>query len=430
MATDAKKHHYNPQSVLARFSIAGGGRQVYVFDKSDDRSWPSAIRDAGSENQFNTVEIDGIRASFEGAFQEVDTRLAMLLDRLAKERSLASLGPRDLIDLADVIAVQLVRTKLIRTSMRAIAEDFARAVSNAGLKPENIVNFRIPTEQDVRVAALATLNDRALFRDALVEKRAVLVEAGDGERFWTSDNPVVMFNSFPYGDTALKAPGVEVYYPFAPDLALAFYCRSIEYKLNEVLALAPDALPAEVLSPEMREGFLDLHNAMFSGRPTSLRAKAGRFVNELLVRRASRFLYASTDDFAAARDLLARHPPLRSIETLTTVGRMGGSLPPKHNMPPGLHLVIYGWVSHYMLPVEDWDERSRFIEVSTREVGMLTAVLNDQPLQQAVLFQDGAERRGMREIKLEVEAQGQCQRIRIVHKDDGLNAILGNRLRP
>src|SRR5258706_429939 len=70
MGIAPKKHHYVPQSVLTKFSIGGAGKQIYVFDKLEDRLWQSAIRDAGSENRFNTLEIDGEQISFEDAIQK------------------------------------------------------------------------------------------------------------------------------------------------------------------------------------------------------------------------------------------------------------------------------------------------------------------------------------------------------------------------
>src|SRR5258706_2885507 len=127
MGIAPKKHHYVPQSVLTKFSIGGAGKQIYVFDKLEDRLWQSAIRDAGSENRFNTLEIDGEQISFEDAFRDVDSRLATLLDRLSIERSLATLAPADWLDLADVVAGQLVRTKPVRSALRAVVEGFVSA---------------------------------------------------------------------------------------------------------------------------------------------------------------------------------------------------------------------------------------------------------------------------------------------------------------
>jgi hypothetical protein len=151
---------------------------------------------------------------------------------------------------------------------------------------------------------------------------------------------------------------------------------------------------------------------MLSGETTTLAANAARFGNGLRVRRSSRFLYAATDQFDLAHEVLARNAELRNIASLTQVGRMGGGTPRKPKMPAGLWLVIYGRVGHHMLAIAEWDERSRFIDVSTSDIGTLAMALRDRPFQQATVFQDGVERRGMRE------------HIRIVHSDTGLNAIL------
>ncbi|QOZ28410.1 DUF4238 domain-containing protein [Bradyrhizobium sp. CCBAU 51753] len=421
VATESKKHHYVPRSVLKRFSIEGAGKQVYVFDKTNSRAWPSAILDAGSENQFNTVEVNGERVSFEDAFHDVDDRLAVLLDRLSTERSLANFRPTDRHDLADLTAVQIVRTKLARTSMLAVAEGFIQAVTDAGIDPATISNFSMPTDQATRLVARAMLAERDGLCEALATKRLVLVKASGERRFWTSDNPVAMFNTFPYGELGLSSPGIEIYYPFSPTLCLAFFCPSIELKIREALAQPSHALPSE-----MRARFAAIHNAMVTGEATTLAVDAVGFVNELQVRRSSRFLYATTDQVSFAKEILARDEGLRNIVGHTQVGRMGGGLPRKPNMPPGLWLVIYGRLNHHMLAIEEWDEQSRFIEVTTSDVGTLAMLLRDQPLQQATVFQDGAERRRMREIKIELIGRATPQPIRIIHNDDGLNALVAD----
>jgi hypothetical protein len=263
--------------------------------------------------------------------------------------------------------------------------------------------------------------ERDGLRDALAAKQIVLVEASGDDRFWTSDNPVTMFNTFPYGELGLNSPGIEIYYAFSPVLALAFYCPSIEHKIREALSLPPGVLPAE-----MRARFSAIHNAMLSGEATTLGTNAAGFLNELQVRRSSRFLYAATNQFGLAQDVLTRNEEFRNVVSHTQVGRMGGGVPRKPNMPAGLWLVLYGRVNHYMLPIEEWDDRSRFIEVSTSDIGTLAMVLRDQPLRQATVFQDGAERRGMRQIKIELVGRANPQRIRIVHCDDGLNALVAD----
>lgn len=301
--------------------------------------------------------------------------------------------------------------------MQAVARELAQSLADGGFDPDGVGNFSVPTEQDVRMATLEMISEREVFGMSLITKLPVLIDSSGSERFLISDNPVVMSNSFPYGQVALDAPGIEIYYPIAPDLTLGFFCKSIMRKLEDAVARPPGAISAE-----MRERFADLRAAILSGTPTSLAANAPQFLNELQIRRSSRFLYASADDFGVARALVRRHPRIRSVETMMSVRRMGAGPPRRLNMPQGLWLVVYGRSSHHMLPVEDVDERSPFIEASTPDVATLAAILRDRPLQQAVLFEDGAERHGMRQIKIELVGQSLPQRLRILHNDDSLNA--------
>ena len=72
MDDKSKKHHYVPQSMLRRFSSDPEQLKIHVFDKKTSKTFPSPIKDAGCENHFNTVEIEGKVIPFEGVFQEND----------------------------------------------------------------------------------------------------------------------------------------------------------------------------------------------------------------------------------------------------------------------------------------------------------------------------------------------------------------------
>lgn len=93
-------------------------------------------------------------------------------------------------------------------------------------------------------------------------------------------------------------------------------------------------------------------------------------------------------------------------------------------MPPGMWLVLYGRQDHFMMAVSEPEACSPFIEVATTDVGPLLAALEDQPLRQAILFRDGVEVRRMREIRLELLDRTSPVRLRVVHSDDALNAML------
>jgi hypothetical protein len=93
-------------------------------------------------------------------------------------------------------------------------------------------------------------------------------------------------------------------------------------------------------------------------------------------------------------------------------------------MPDGLWIVFYGRRSHYMVAADSWDENSPFLEFETRDELRLEAVLSDQPLEKAALFLDGTERRGMREVTIEVLGTSGPFRVVVTHRNDMLNQIL------
>ncbi|HEY1613828.1 MAG TPA: DUF4238 domain-containing protein, partial [Rhizomicrobium sp.] len=132
MATESKRHHYVPQSVLKRFSIGGRGRQLFVFDKTSDLVRREGVLHTGMENHFNTVVVNGARENFESEFNEVDGALAGAHRRLLEARNTSRISGDDWHALTDGVAAQLLRTKLYRTTLRAVAEDFAATLEKIG----------------------------------------------------------------------------------------------------------------------------------------------------------------------------------------------------------------------------------------------------------------------------------------------------------
>ena len=415
MATDSKKHHYVPEAYLRRFSIGGAGKQIFVFNKSSGKSFAAAVQDTGSENRFNTLEgLDGL-INFEPLFQDVDDRGAVLLGRIASDRSLTGLETADRRNLADTVAVQLLRTKLPRTTIQAGAEQLVAMLTDAGFAPEAVDHLTLPTENDTRRAALETLLDRAGFTDALEAKLPILIEAEGDARFWTSDHPVVRTNSFPYGDVGLTSPGVEIYMPLTPDLMLGLLSPSIELKLR--------AARIQGLALGDKAQLLALHDAILTGKPVRRDDATVDWFNRLQVSNSARFLYADRDNFDLAREILGACPELKHVKTQLRVGRLGEGPPRRAGMPDGLWLVLEGR-SHHMLPLQAWEVDAEPIEASTHDCGTLAMALADAPLVQAEIFESGQSRRMMREVAVELLASGPPTRFRIVHSDPSLNQLM------
>jgi len=416
MSDSSKKHHYVPQSILKRFSTDGAQKQLYVFDKARKASFPSSIRDAGSENHFNTLEIEGQTISFEGLFQTNDDQLAILFEKIISDTSLAVLTTGDRNTLLEVLGAQIVRTKLLRTTIRSIAEQFQASMREAGLYAEEVDGFSIPTDQQIRRAALASLLDLPAIIAGIQDKRLILFSSSAPMSLWISDNPVVVYNSFPYGERGLSSPGVEIYFPISSELVLGLYCPSIERKIQQALSTGAPNFD--------REKYTNIYKALQDGDPVAIDLTTCRFYNSLQVLQSNRFLYAPKNDFADAYDILERKPEAQEVKSLISFGKLGHAPLRRTSMPSGMWVVFYGKESHNMVKVEKWNEDSDFIEFHTHDTVHLRNVLDDQPLEQVVLFDDGNEKRGMREVKIEVAEDGATAHVCISHKDEALNRIL------
>lgn len=416
MNDSSKKHHYVPQAILRRFSSNSAQTQLYVFDKKRKISFPSSIRDAGSENHFNTVELEGEIVSFEGLFQTNDDELARLIEIIVSNRSLAALAAEDKDSLSEVVAAQIVRTKLLRSTFRSIAEQLQRSIREAGLNPSEVHGVSIPSEQEVRRAALASFLDLSRIVAGIRTKRAILFRSSVPMSIWISDNPVVLYNSFPYGERGISSPGVEIYFPISAEMVIGFYCPSIEHKIRQLVSLKhPDLNRAK---------YTKIYGALMGGESAPIDLEACLFLNSLQVHQSSRFLYSPRNEFEQASNLLERHPESQDVQSLISVGSIGQGPPPRASMPSGLWVVFYGTNSHHMIEIDTWDESSEFLEFKTYDILTLQAVVNDQPIEQAVLFQDGYERRGMREVKIKVEGNNAPVHVCVSHQNDALNQIL------
>ncbi len=402
---ESKKHHFVPQSILRRFKGDNATGSLYVYDKQCDAVRSSSVLSAGMENGFNTVNIDGKRINFEADFNDADDAMAVVLERLVAARTIAALDASDRLIVADAAAVQLLRTKMLRTTIRsvtgAVLAEFGRIGLIQGEPP-------VMDEQAARAMARNALHEREHQRDILVTRDLLLIKPELGTSFWISDNPIVRYNPNPYGDTTLSSPGIEVYWPIAADLILAYMCPTFGRRIEDGFALG------DALDEPFRTQCADLHDSLTNGTPTTLgRCGTTAFLNELQVRSSSRFIYSRDDDFSLAQKILATDPTLRSVENMVTVGRIGEDPSPRTNMPRGLQLVVYGRDDHHMVPLISFNDAEGGFDVTFQHAVYLDMLMADQPWREVRIFEDGAERRCMQEIKVAAERGTERQRISV-----------------
>lgn len=415
MTTQSKKHHYVPQALLRHFSIDGAGRQIFVFDKERNRVFRSSISDAGSENHFNTVEIGGERINYEALFQDVDDRSAAIVQSVVETEALTGIGPAERIAIADLFTVQMIRTRIHRSTPAFLARALHESFREMGFDSDLDTLPALPTDTSARLGTIAGFLRREGQRNLLLAKNLLLYRADGEARFITSDHPVTLANPFPYGDATLAAQGVQVHLPIAPHLMLAFQCPTISARLARIEEMD--------LDDGYRRRALAMHNALQTGSPAPMEADSISAMNALQVSASSSRLFAATDTFDAARALIDRRPSLRKVESHVTIGKVGHGPSPRRAMPPGKYLVVHGHADHCMIPIVAADPNGEGITLATFDVDLLSKVAKDSMLEFVELYDDGSPMHMMREVVVELIGSDTPQWFRVVHHDPAMRKL-------
>lgn len=187
-----------------------------------------------SENDFNTIVEDGGRLNFEAMFDKVDATGAAVVAQIVERRSLSWMRDEQLMALADLGAVQLLRTKLTRETLGVLAGEMRELLGKFGADLED-PQYAPPTEAGAKRGTIEAFLKRAGQRDSFLRLKPGLVQPAGSARFLISDHPVVFSNPFPYGDHGLQAQGILVHLPLSPTLLLTWHCSTIVARFDRLL---------------------------------------------------------------------------------------------------------------------------------------------------------------------------------------------------
>jgi hypothetical protein len=395
-----KKHHYVPQSILRRFSINNEGRQIHVFDKASARSYVAAITDAGAENHFYSIEVGDQRLVLEDLFNDIDYEGAELLDKICQARSLSTLSEEERLLLCIVAAAQLLRVKRMRNDLIEVTRQLLATLEKFGVGNARELDGHVMSENQARIASIETFAELPFFAGPFLEKDLFLISS-QSESFFIGDNPVVVNNSFPYGELGLSSPGVEIYFPISRDLVVGFYCASIRRGYLENFETWGEAR------------YQPLLNSMRSGEPVEFSPEQVGFLNQLQVQRSTQHLYLAEPDFSLVRDMLARAPDIAQGKASIQIGWDGYGH--RESMPVGTFIVAVGQVGHSMIPAEIVDDNPDDCELTFRTPlpEMVEAAIRDSPFKEVSLFIDKHIRRQIRDVIFLMKEDGTiCVRMR------------------
>jgi len=333
------------------------------------------------------------RVVLENLFGDIDDQAAKILGEIDADRSLANLTLENRGLLGIIAAAQLLRVRMRRTDLIHLVHQMREMMERfSSLQDDELDQISI-SESQARLSSILNLANLPKFATPFLDKDLILISSAD-HRFLVGDNPIALFNSFPYGDIALSAPGIEIYFPLSADLTLGFYCPTIRRHLEQLEAFGERKL----------QHYLD---AIRTGNCVVFEASHVDFFNGLQVRQASRNLYSSTDDFARVRSYLEKLPQSARVESLVQTGIDGWAK--RERMPLGTFIVAVGKTNHYMIPADitDNDPDDGELKFRTDVSALVEAAVADSPFRELSVFVDKLRHRMIRDVVFLVQEGGE-----------------------
>lgn len=320
----AKVQHYVPQFLLRNF---GNGKkdQVWVYDKSSARAFPSNTKNVASESRFYDFEYQGRTISLEPWLGQLEGSAQSVIRFILENDSVAKLADEQKQILAAFLAVQLTRTKTFREEWdafpRMLREHFQRNGDQVapGSQAEELIQD-IPAndlkEQTARVIYKAPETYAAQF----LNKDWVLAATTRKAPFLLSDNPLTRQNMIDRpdrGNLGLALRGIEIYFPLSPTRALAMWCPTLTETVHRgALALmSRTGFTATLPDPN---GVISMSDALLNGAPVLYSPANVENFNSLQVIWSERYIFSTANDFQLAEAMLSEHPNLKKGPRPTT----------------------------------------------------------------------------------------------------------------
>lgn len=317
--TIAKVQHYVPQFLLRNF---GNGKkdQVWVYDKSSNRSFASNTKNIASESRFYDFEHQGQPLTLETWLSELEGQAKSVISFILEADSLSDLAYDQKEVLASFLAVQLTRTKTFREKWKAfpmiLKEHFEKAGDKVAPGSQAEELLREITENDSKEqTARIIFKAPATYAAHFLDKDWVLAATSRKHPFLLSDNPLTRQNMVDWpnrGNLGLKTPGIEIYLPLSPTRALAMWCPTLTELVHRgALSLMSRRGASPTANSSDPEGVIAMSDALLSGRPVPYSVANVENFNSLQVVWSERYVFSTSDDFHLAQAMLRDNQSLR-----------------------------------------------------------------------------------------------------------------------
>lgn len=265
---------------MPQFYLRLFGDRLFVFDKLIGNVFQTGSKNIAIEQGFYDLdqEID-----LEAAIAEIEGRLRIGISELIDKLHPETISKDARIRIAVFVALQYVRTKEFRAWIKEFGEKLATEWIRSDprfknekftitMKPELAQALQAQWMVDDTIPKLGYRLDHSLWA-LLLNKTKI--------PFWTSDNPVALFNPIDYGDKSgvgFAVKGIQIHFPLNSNLLLLILDPT-SYKIPPVNTVNDEELV-------IHENKLQLYNA-------------------------TRFVVSSDDDFSVANKMRQEDDALR-----------------------------------------------------------------------------------------------------------------------
>lgn len=284
MENKVRLQHYVPRVYLKNFAITNKEKYyVFSFDKTNGKSFNSNIQNiAVGEEFYDRIDEEQVT---EKSLSFLELEFGKIIEKLISLKDLEKLEDLEKRYLGLFIATQMTRTMEERLVVKDIVIQFLK--KHEGQLGDEIKKQAedILEEEKLRdFQKKMILEESYLFAEILIRMKWILIINKSNFPYWTSDNPVVNYNSLnlsPYGNLGLESPGIEVHIPLSSSLLLII-CDPLSFSKE----------PSKKFSKDYRNITRERHLQLIN---------------------STRFIFSKDDKFNFADSMLRQHLELRDL---------------------------------------------------------------------------------------------------------------------
>jgi hypothetical protein len=278
-----RREHYVPRFYLDLF-----GEPLFVFDKQTGNVFSTTSKNIAFEEGF--YDLDPL-IDLEGLIAENENLMNDGLNELVDKMNPIAISLTARIRVSLFVALQFVRTKEFRAEIKEMGGKMMTELVKGNPEFRNL-DFKVVMKDELaQVLQAQTIVGDAVPQFGYILGNSVwtLLVNRTKVPFWTSDNPVSLYNPIDYGEISglgFAVRGIQTHFPLNAKLLL--------------LILDPRSYPHTPIK-------------VVKDRRTI------SYENEFQLYNATRFVISSTNDFSAAKEIRDRDENLRKPPELVTV---------------------------------------------------------------------------------------------------------------